>query len=197
MALPAGFAPINLPKTATDAEVKAATEVSMGSLLGFTCAITPADGVDCVQVLTISGSPSSGGMIITSGGGFSTPSLTFAQLVTAAQATAEATVKAALEALADIGVGNIASVVRSGSTPNFVFTVTFGGTQAGKPQTLFTTPDTFDQGGCTPTTYTVGVAGTGRGLAGKAALLQRTDTGKLYVNGGTLWTPVWKLVTSA
>ncbi|WP_431490971.1 hypothetical protein [Paraburkholderia fungorum] len=44
---------------------------------------------------------------------------------------------------------------------------------------------------------TDGTSGDGVGWAGKGSLCVRTDTGKLYVNGGTIASPTWKLVTSA
>jgi hypothetical protein len=42
-----------------------------------------------------------------------------------------------------------------------------------------------------------GAAGTQFGVAAKGALLIDTTNAKLYINGGTLAVPVWKLVTSA
>jgi len=42
-----------------------------------------------------------------------------------------------------------------------------------------------------------GVSGTGAGDAGKGSIYVDTTNGKLYVNGGTLASPTWKLVTSA
>jgi hypothetical protein len=42
-----------------------------------------------------------------------------------------------------------------------------------------------------------GVSGTGAGTAGKGSLYSDQTNGKLYVNGGTLASPTWKLVTSA
>lgn len=39
--------------------------------------------------------------------------------------------------------------------------------------------------------------GTGAGFMGKGALYIDTTNGKLYINGGTLASPAWKLVTSA
>lgn len=42
-----------------------------------------------------------------------------------------------------------------------------------------------------------GAAGTQFGVAEKGALLIDTTNGKLYLNGGTLASPTWKLVTSA
>jgi hypothetical protein len=42
-----------------------------------------------------------------------------------------------------------------------------------------------------------GVSGTGAGEAGKGSIYSDQTNGKLYVNGGTLVSPTWKLVTSA
>ncbi len=42
-----------------------------------------------------------------------------------------------------------------------------------------------------------GAAGTQFGVAAKGSILIDSTNGKMYVNGGTLASPVWKLVTSA
>ena len=42
-----------------------------------------------------------------------------------------------------------------------------------------------------------GTSGTGAGVLGKGSLALDTTNGKIYVNGGTLASPTWKLVTSA
>jgi hypothetical protein len=42
-----------------------------------------------------------------------------------------------------------------------------------------------------------GTSGTGAGTAGKGSIYADQTNGKLYVNGGTLASPTWKLVTSA
>lgn len=44
---------------------------------------------------------------------------------------------------------------------------------------------------------TDGGAGTGANTAGKGSLCIDTTNGKAYINGGTLASPTWKLVTSA
>jgi hypothetical protein len=38
---------------------------------------------------------------------------------------------------------------------------------------------------------------TGDNFAGKGSVYSDTTNGKLYINGGTITAPVWKLVTSA
>lgn len=49
-----------------------------------------------------------------------------------------------------------------------------------------------------PVDYTDGTPpATGEGTAEKGSIYIRTNTGKLYINGGTKAQPVWKLVTSA
>jgi hypothetical protein len=42
-----------------------------------------------------------------------------------------------------------------------------------------------------------GTSGTGAGTAGIGSIYSDVTNGKLYVNGGTLASPTWKLVTSA
>lgn len=44
---------------------------------------------------------------------------------------------------------------------------------------------------------TDGTSGDGAGWAGPGSVCVRTDTAKLYVNGGSKASPAWKLVTSA
>jgi phage tail sheath protein FI len=84
------------------------------------------------QQLAIAGNPTAG-TIQLSFGGQHTPDLNLTDLTAA---TAETTVHAALEALGTIGAGNIAGVTRSGTTPNFTFEITFGGTLATPPNPI-------------------------------------------------------------
>jgi phage tail sheath protein FI len=67
--------------------------------------------------------------------GEETAPIDFADLTSATQATAESAVKDALDLLPSIQAGDIASVARSGVTPNFSFLITFGGTLTA-PQNL-------------------------------------------------------------
>jgi uncharacterized protein len=82
--------------------------------------------------------------------GEETAPIDFADLTDATQATAEAAVKAALDLLPSIQPGDIVSVARSGTTPNFSFLITFGGTLT-TPQNLIEVTHPALTGGGTPT----------------------------------------------
>lgn len=82
--------------------------------------------------------------------GEETAPIDFADLTDATPATAEAAVKDALELLPSIQAGDIASVARSGVTPNFSFLITFGGTLTA-PQNLITVTHPSLTGGGTVT----------------------------------------------
>lgn len=98
------------------------------------------------EKMVISGTPT-GGSVKLKFKGDETAAITLADLTGVGFETA---VKTALEALPSIGGGNIASVTRSGSTPNFSFLVTFGGGMA-SPQDLFELSNNSLSGGTTPT----------------------------------------------
>ena len=99
------------------------------------------------QRMVISGGPT-GGSIKLSFKGIETAAITLATLT---GGTSEADLKTALEGLASIGVGNIASVARSGGpTPDFSFLVTFGGALA-SPQSLIGLTNNSLSGGVSPT----------------------------------------------
>lgn len=56
----------------------------------------------------------------------------------------------------------------------------------------------FFSGAGAPVDYTDGdPAATGEGVASKGAIYSDVTNGKLYVNGGTMAQPIWKIVTSA
>ena len=101
------------------------------------------------QRMDISGSPTGGTIKLTFNGAETAPIL-LTDLTTGSGAAAAATLKAALEGLASIGMGNIASVVRSGATPNFSFLISFGGTLAG-PQNLIVLSNNSLTGGVSAT----------------------------------------------
>jgi len=99
------------------------------------------------QRMAISGGPT-GGAIKLSFGGSETADIPLATLT---GATAEADLKAALEALPSIGAGNIASVARSGGpSPDFSFLIAFGAALAG-PQPLILLSSNTLSGGASPT----------------------------------------------
>lgn len=127
---------------------------------GTVLALITATAATEVQTYTLSGSPTGGQVRFISSYGKRTDFMTFAQLVTATAADAQATVKAQFEAI--YGSGNIASVVRSGTTPNFVFTVTFGGALAGLDVPPLVLEINALSGGSTPS---VGIATTTAGVS--------------------------------
>lgn len=152
---------------------------------------TPDDGVDEVQLLT----PTP----IISGGYFT---LTFDSVETAhiAWNATIAAIQAALEALSNIGEGNI---VLTGDDPDpdvatqladgGVVTMTFAGTLAGLDQPEMTADASHLTGvghALAVTTDTAGVRGTYRGAQGGVLLVDQTG-GVIYVNNGTANTPVW------
>ena len=135
-----------------------ADESSLVRTLGTVPASRPV-----VQRIDISGGPT-GGTIKLAFGGAETAALSLATLT---GATSEADLKTALEGLASIGSGNVASVVRSGVKPDFSFLISFGGTLAGPPS-LITLSDNSLTGGASPK-VTISLATIGADPAGKAA----------------------------
>lgn len=100
-----------------------------------------------VQTLTVSGTPASGSAILTFSGQ--------ATVAIAFNATAAA-VQAALEALGNIGTGNVTCA--GGPWPGTPITVTFVSQMAASPQVLLTATDTFNTGDVIPSQTTAGVA---------------------------------------
>lgn len=119
-----------------------------------------AQGINEVQTVTISGTPT--------GGAFK---LTYKGQTTAdiAYNAAAAAVDAALEALSTIGVGNVA--VTGGPGPGTPYVVTFGGALAGQNVTDITATHTFT-GGTTPG---VTIANTTPGVSPAAILPTALD----------------------
>ena len=118
------------------------------------------------QRMDISGSPT-GGTIKLKFGAAQTAAIPLTALANATPGTAENALKSALEVLATIGSGKIASVVRSGVIPNFSFLIAFGGSQV-DPQSLITLSDNSLTGGTSPTVV-ISLATIGVDPAGKAA----------------------------
>jgi hypothetical protein len=146
----------------------------------------PVNGVSEVQRLTITGTPTGG-----------TFTLTWSGQTTAAiayNATA-AVVQAALEALSNIDVGEVAC--SGGPLPGTAVDITFQNGLGGKNQPAATTTDSLT-GGSSPasaiTTPTPGVQGTYRGAAFGAILLD-TVNGVIYEQTNTSpATPTWSAV---
>lgn len=123
------------------------------SLAGFVGTATPggAAGTNEVQTVTITGTPTGGTFTLTYDGQTTAP---------IAYNAASAAVQAALEALRNIGTGNV--LVAGGPGPGTPYTVTFQGRLAGRNVNQMTATGAFT-GGAAPavavTTTTPGVAG--------------------------------------
>lgn len=150
----------------------------------------PTDGVSEVQLLTPDSASDAGDFTLTYDGEETDP-ITF-------DATIE-DIQAALEALSNIGAGN---VVCSGDDPETptqigdggVITVTFANALGGLDVSELTANSSLTLSAVpvdiTPSTDTPGERGTYRGAQG-GALLEDTADGVLYVNSGSAAVPVW------
>jgi len=153
----------------------------------------PSAGTDCVQTITIGGTPTGG-----------TFTLTFMGKTTAAIAwnatnnTLRDNVDAALEALSTIGTGGVTTAVGTMTAGIGTLTVTFAGNLTKAVLPVMTADGTLLTG-TSPTVAvaitTPGVDATGRG-AGIGQLLVDSTNGKLYINSGTALAPTWTVVGS-
>lgn len=151
----------------------------------------PTDGVAEVQTLTIGGTPTGGTFKLRRS--LVTAPITWSNV----NATLLAAIDSALEALAAIGVGGVATTAGTLTAGIGTVLLTFA---AGGPQVLLAV-DANNLTGTAPTLAialtTPGVWGTGGGQAGPGARYTDVAAGNLYLNGGTKVRPVWKLVTRA
>jgi hypothetical protein len=148
----------------------------------------PTNGTSEVQTLTIGGTPTGG-----------TFKLKYKNQITApiswsaTNNTLRDNVDAALEALTNIGAGNITTAVGTMTAGVGTLTLTFAGALAKLNTSLIAVADN-SLTGTSPTvavaTTTPGVTATERGAPTGAELI-RTDTGVKYVNTGTATAPVW------
>ena len=142
----------------------------------------PTTGVNAVQTLSVTGSPTGGSFTLTFGGK-TTAAIAFN--------AAASDVQAALQALSSIGAGNVTCT--GGPLPGSNVVVTFSNSLAGQPQNTITHTDSFT-GGATPA---ASVASTTSGVWGSyrsalpGALLLDTLNGFIYKNTGDQYTPVW------
>lgn len=151
---------------------------------------TPASGVSEVQTLTIGGTPTAGTFTLTFQGGTTAP-ITWSNV----NATLIAAIDAALEALPNVGTGNVTTAVGTMTAGIGTATITFAGTLANQDVGLMTATSSLT--GTAPTlaiaVTTPGSAAGGTGAA-KGALLQDTQNGILYINTGTASVPTWTKV---
>ena len=152
----------NVSSTASSARFISRVLADESSLVR-TVGPVPASRPLVIQRMDISGGPT-GGTIEFTLGGAETAAIPLATLT---GATFEADLKAAFALLPTLGADTIASVVRSGVTPNFSFLIGFGGTLAG-PQSLITLSNNSLSGG-TDLTVAISLAAISVGATEKAA----------------------------
>ena len=105
--------------------------------------------VTTAQRMEISGDPT-GGTIKLTFNGDETADISLVTLIDTDATIAQVALQQALEALPGVGAGHIANVVRSGTTPNYSFVITFDGTVA-NPTNLITLTNNSLTGGTSPT----------------------------------------------
>lgn len=148
---------------------------------------TPVNGTDEIQTITIGGTPTSGTFTLTFEG-FTTAAITWS----ATNNTLLANIDTALEALSNIGTGNVTTADSTLSSGIGALTVTFVAGLGKKAVGLMTYTSSLV--GTNPTIAiaetTPGVTATARGAAAGAQLIDTTNN-DFYVNTGTAAAPVW------
>jgi hypothetical protein len=162
-----------------------------GSFRGYSSAGAPSAGTSEVQTLTIGGTPTSGTFKLKFDG-FTTAAITWS----ATNSTLVANIDGALEALPNIGTGNVTTAVGTMTAGIGTITITFAADLATKAVPTITVANN-SLAGTSPTVAvaetTPGVDATGR-LAAKGAVLTDTTNGILYINTGTAFSPTWTKV---
>lgn len=149
----------------------------------------PSAGTSEVQTLTFAGTWLSGDTFRLSFMGQVTAAISWS----ATDATLVSNIDTALEALATIGTGGVATADSTLSTGLGDATVTFGGPLAKLAVDLIVIDDvTSDAGTLAVAETTPGVTATGRGSAA-GTRYTRTSNGATYINDGTAYAPTWTL----
>lgn len=163
-------------------------EGAIGRPLPF--AGTPSAGTSEVQTLTID---ASGGTFKLAFDGQTTAAITWSST----NNTLVANVDAALEALTNIGTGGVTTAVGTMTSGVGTLTLTFAGSLGSKAVNTITVADNSLTGTATLSVAetTPGVNATYRGI-GKGLTVIDTTNGKLYINSGTAYVPVWTVVGS-
>lgn len=151
------------------------------------CYGTPTEGVDEVQTLTIGGTPT-GGSFQLGFGGKTTAAINWTDV----DSTLVAAIDSALEALSNIGAGDVTVAAGTLSSGIGTVTITFGADLGKLALPLITIADDSLEGS-EPTLAvaetTAGVTATARNAA--AADLLEDDSGNVYINMGAAKAPVW------
>lgn len=155
----------------------------------YSSAGAPAAGTNEVQTLTLGGTPT-GGSFALSYQGWVTALINW----NATNATLIAAIKAALEALGNIGSGNLTVAAGTLTAGIGTVTITFSGGGLQKRNVPLLAVAANNLTGTSPTVAvaetTAGVNADGLG-ASKGATLVRLDTGARYQNTGTPTAPNW------
>jgi len=147
---------------------------------------TATAGVDAVQKLTISGAPTTGALR------FSFEGSTTADIAWVADPAAlAAAVQAGLEALPNIGAGNVTAAVDIETGMDGITAITFTGAKGKQPVAPLAVTHTLDAGAAASVAMTTPGAGPGGVGAARGALLIDTENAKLYQNTGTPAAPLW------
>lgn len=150
----------------------------------------PGAGTDEVQTITIGGTPTAGSFTLTFEG-FTTAAIPWS----ATNATLVASIDAALEALPNVGTGNVTTAVGTMTAGIGTITVTFVAGLGKRAVSTMTATSSLT--GTSPTLAvaetTPGVNAAGLG-ASKGTLMTDTTNGVLYINTGTGQAPTWTKV---
>lgn len=144
----------------------------------------PSAGTDEVQTLTID---ATGGTFKLKYDGFTTAAISWS----ATNNTLRDNVDAALEALPNIGAGNVTTAVGTMTAGVGTLTITFTGALAKLAVPTITVANNSLTGTatCSIAETTPGVTATYRGQPVGAMLMR--DNGTLYINTGTAYAPTW------
>jgi hypothetical protein len=145
-----------------------------------------------VQTLTIAAGPPTGGTFQLEFDGETTAPITWS----AVNNTLLANIDAALEALSNIGAGEIACAATTLTNGVGALTITFSGALAATDVALITVADnslTGNAGSVAVEETTPGVDADFRGCS-KGATVQDVTNGVLYINTGTALAPTWTKV---
>lgn len=157
------------------------------------CGTAPVAGTNCIQTLTIGGTPTAGTFTMTFKGR-TTAAITWS----ATNATLVANIDAALEALPTIGVGGVTTAVGTMTAGIGTITITFTANNAKLLVGAMTVASSLT--GTAPTLAnaitTPGVTADGRSSTIGQLLIDKT-AGKLYINtSSTALNPTWTVVGS-
>lgn len=167
--------------------IEASSATIAGAQGDWVRSAAPTTGTSEVQTVTITGTPTGGTFTLTYAGQTTAP--------IAYNANAAA-VQAALEALSNIGAGNV--VGAGGALPGTPVTITFAGALANQVIATMTADGSALTGGTSPAVSvaktTPGTAGTFAGKIPKGAIYRDLTNAKEYINTGTQQGPVYTVV---